>query len=361
MKAQRKRKIRSWRWLAESEEVISLCRDLANGAPGGIEIKRNAKRIVRHISAADGKPYFVKTEKLRPFAFLFRNKALRELSAAEWLEQIRIPCVHFVAYGEKHAWRPRTILVSEAVEKAVTAKEFWFSAAAKDPEKRALFLDRLASLLNAMKQKGVRHRDFHAGNILVSGDSCRLTLVDPVAVRRVAPDHVPAAELAHIAVDFLPEITDAESEKLLSVLSDRPAELLRELKLVLEKQIAKEWEKRRIQILSGNSKFSHTEHRAGRVFEIASTPWFAPGGFKAPETLFSRTLPADEARKIWLAFFRARLEGKTFRPDILMRERRGETEILYFNPEAGTAETERSARSEFSGTPDNPDTARPAP
>lgn len=324
-------KIRSWRWFAGQGGTLFDCLT-PETITSGIEVKHNPKRSVRRIECTDGKMYFVKEEILRPLALLFRNKARTEFSVSERLEQLGIPCVHFIARGEKHAWRPRTRLVSEEVENAVSAKEFWCSAAGKDPQKRACFLDFLARLLKAMMENGVRHRDFHAGNLLVSRDTCRLTLVDLIAIRRVPPGCVPAEELGRIATDFLPGISDSELEELLSAISDQPMELARELKRGLKKRIAKEWNRRRIQILSGDSKFSRTQLHAGRVFEIASTPWFEPGVFADPQTLRAETFPAPEAKRRWLAFFRARLEGERFSPRYLMRERCGGTEILYSGP-----------------------------
>ena len=93
----------------------------------------------------------------------------------------------------------------------------------------------------------------------------------------------------------------------------------------------KEWNRRKAQILSGNSKFSRmVSHADGRVFEVASTPWYKPGTLPDdPDALPVETLSAEEAEARWLSMFRARLEGEPAEREYLLREKCGSQTRLY--------------------------------
>jgi len=313
----------NWTWLkADPETLLPWFR---NGVvTGGTLVKQNPRRSVWTVTAANGKRYFAKMETLP--LFHFRNNAAAESVAAETLEKAGVPCVHFVACGKLGR---RTMLVSGAVENAVSAKEFWFGTCTKDPAKRQLFLQNMRDFLALLNEKNVRHPDFHAGNILVRQNDCSPVLVDPLGVS--IADAADAAELAHICVDFLPDIRQDEAEFLIAPLGKDPAALVAQAKQALIDFIAHEWDRRKARILSGNSKFSRTVRRDGRVFEVASTEWF--GDRDLPDDLetayTAETFPAQEAEARFLAMFRARLEGRSFSPHYAVREFCGETQILY--------------------------------
>lgn len=328
----------SWQWTAPGgspppdwlENISAL---------SGETVKTNPKRTVRRIAAPDGKRYYVKQEIQRGFAAWFpvlsARKAACEFRASVQLAGKGIPCVRYAAFGRNGA---ETMLVSEAFEGAVSAKEYWFSEALLNEAKRHAFLCVLKDLLERLFAAGVRHADFHAGNLLVRAVSSdpaeppELMLVDPAGVR--FGKTASAFELAHIYADLLPEIRKDEVLELLSGLSDRPAFLAREIRASLLRLIAGEWPRRRAQILSGQSKFSRTATRGGRTFEVASTPWFAPRELPDDLALYPHeTLPADIAEERWLNYFRARLEGRTFSPRCFFREKNGPEQTLFYEPE----------------------------
>ena len=299
----------NWRWFSGSAEVLLPWFRGGCVAPEIVPVKQNARRKVWLVTGADGKQYFAKYEKQPLISALLHNKARQEFEAAQLLEDVQIPCVHFSAYGKRGI--RESILVSDAVPQAVSVKEFWFRIAAVDMEKRQIFLKNLRELLEKMFLAGIRHGDFHAGNILVSEKDGSLTLVDPGALRK--EECADEVELGHIVTDLQPELTEQEAWDLLAGLTPDPRSLLIRLQERLRMMIANEWIKRSSQILSGNSKFTHCEERAGKTFYVVSTPWFSRGTL--PEDLSAlrrEELTAEEGEQVLLEMFRARLEGREF-------------------------------------------------
>ena len=314
----------NWTWQKETDPAVLQPWFAGGQICNGIEVKRNACRVVYLVTAGDGKKYYAKLE--RTGCLLFRNKAKIEFQAGRMLLEAGIPCVRFVACGSRGLHE--TIIVSSAEENVVDAREYFFAVAAGDPVKRQKFLTALAELQQKMRKKGIRHRDFHAGNILVREDqdqNCTLLLVDPVAVTRTG--HADDFELARILNDFCPLLTDTEA---LFLAGGRP-ELLSLIAADRKEKCEKEWNRRKAQILSGNSKFSRmVSHADGRVFEVASTPWYKPGTLPDdPDALPVETLSAEEAEARWLSMFRARLEGEPAEREYLLREKCGSQTRLY--------------------------------
>ena len=317
-----------WIWEKETDPVVLLPWFAGGSVNGGIEIKRNARRVVYRVTAQNGKDYFAKLE--HSGCLLLRNKAKIEFEAGRLLREAGIPCVEFAACGRRGLHE--TILVSRAEENVMDAREYFFSVAAADPVRRKAFLSALFALQRKMKENKIRHRDFHAGNILVREEKngvCTLLLVDPLEVSLAACAN--SFELARILNDFAPLLTDEEA----LVLAENDPELLACIVADRKKKCCREWEKRKIQILSGKSKFSRTvQLENGRVFEIASTPWYKPG--EMPEDLSKlpvETYSAEEAERRWLEMFRARLEGRHTPYCYLLRENCGPEVRLYRMPE----------------------------
>lgn len=304
----------SWRWFCGSAEILLPWFKGGNVAQDIVPVKENSRRKVWIVSGADGRQYFAKYEKQPLISALLHDKTRQEFDAAVLLEKEQIPCVHFAAYG-KRGWT-ESILVSDAVPDTVSAKEFFFRIASADPEKRQMFLSNLRKLLEKLYHAGIRHGDFHAGNVLAGEKDGSLTLVDAGALHK--EDHADEVELGHIVSDLQPELTDQEASELLSALTDDPQDLLTQIRERLCLLIANEWEKRRVQILSGKSKFTHCEERSGITFHVVSTPWFSRGTL--PEDLSSLTkkeMPEAEGWELLLDMFRARLEGRSFSDRII--------------------------------------------
>ncbi len=308
-----------YKWQYRSPELAPPADpDALPDSPDAVPVKANAKRTVHRVG-----DWYIKRERS------FRNKAKAEFAAARLLEQAGIPCVHFAAYGT--CGFLHTILISRAENDTVSALEYFFTR----PERRKNFLAALKELMRRMKQQGIRHDDFHAGNVLVRdrGEDCELILVDPVAVR--AAKHVPSILLAEFAGDFLPELTEAELEDLCSAAAeqkvDAPA-LAQQVRLNLEKKIAKQWEKREKQILSGSSKFLRTVKTDDcRTFRILSTRWYAPGVLPADFNVFRREIMSrHEADSFLLTFFRDRLTGKNVPPLVCLEDLPDGNTVLYF-------------------------------
>ena len=321
----------NWVWGKETDPAVLLPWFAGGSVHGGIEVKRNARRVVYRVTAQDGKNYFAKLEKSG--CLLFRNKAKIEFEAGRMLHDAGIPCVEFAACGRRGLHE--TILVSRAEENVVEAREYFFSVAAADPIRRNAFLSALLALQQKMKENQIRHRDFHAGNILVREEpngACSLLLVDPLEVSRAGC--AKKFELARILNDFAPLLTAEEA----LALAENDPELLASVVADRKTKCCREWEKRKVQILSGNSKFSRTVTLTdGRTFEVASTPWYKPGIM--PEDLSRypvETYSAEDAEQRWLEMFRARLEGRPVPCCYLLRERCGKEDRLYRFPESNS-------------------------
>lgn len=317
----------NWVWQKDTDPSVLLPWFAGGQINGGTEIKRNARRAVYLVTAEDGRRFYAKLE--HSGCLLFRNKAQIEFNAGKMLLAAGIPCVRFVACGRSGLHQ--TLLVSAAEENVVDSREYFFATAACDPVKRQAFLAALATLLQKMQEQGIRHRDFHGGNVLVrevENGSCSLLLVDPVAVSR--EKHADPFELARILNDYRPLLTDAEA----LALSGNDPELLERIVADLKEKCSHEWAKRKAQILTGNSKFSRTVRLDdGQIFEIASTPWYKPVEMPADLSGFTvETFSAAEAEERWLAMFRARLEGRHAPCDYLLREVCGNEVRLYSKP-----------------------------
>ena len=317
-----------WIWQKDVDPAVLLPWFAGGTVCGGIEVKRNPRRVVYRVTAQDGRNYFAKLE--HSACLLFRNKAKIEFEAGRMLRKAGIPCVEFAACGRRGLHE--TILVSRAEENVLDAREYFFSVAAADPDRRKAFLSALFALQQKMRENGIRHRDFHAGNILVREEpdgTCSLLLVDPLAVSLSA--QADPFELARILNDFAPLLADEEA----LLLAENDPDLLECVVVDRKDKCCREWEKRKVQILSGNSKFSRTVTCAdGRVFEIASTPWYKPGAM--PDDLSKlavETYTAEEAEVRWLEMFRARLEGRHTPSCYLLREPCGAEARLYRVPE----------------------------
>ena len=313
-----------WKWHKDTDPVF-LQDWFAESLKTGVLIKKNAKRSVRKITSPSGKVYFVKQE------CSFRNKAKKEYAAAAMLRRAGIPCIRFAALG-KYGFR-QTILISEEEQDTVNALEYFYATAAADPEKRTAFFDALRNLMAAMMQNGIRHSDFHAGNVLVrdTSGSCEMILVDPIAAKKSSK--ACPLKLAGILTNFLPEITDIEMLQVLSVLHD-PTVTPARLKERHAAMIRSEWQKRQKQILSGNSKFTRRIQRDSRIFEVVSTPWYSPGSLPDDAELAEMTLeivPDKTADERLLALCRARLEGIPFDRPFRIMERRNGTTVLYYS------------------------------
>ncbi len=286
-------------------------------------VKKNPRRIVFRSGG-----YFVKREKTNLLSIVFRRKACREFQIAAELEKKNVPCVHYAAFGID--WlNSETILITKAEHNTVPLRDFFFDPENRCPGKRDACVAALRRLLAALHSNFVRHPDFHAGNILVDKtDGSHPKLVDLAGISFGTFPQDDA--LAHLAVDLLPVITETEALALLNTLGNVPDKLFEQARRRLFVLVDREWEKRRVpQILSGNSKFSHTETHDGRTFEIASDFCFRPGVFRDPDSLNAEKLPHAEAEKKWLDMFRARLEGRWPEVNYLMRERVGDYDILY--------------------------------
>ena len=90
-------------------------------------------------------------------------------------------------------------------------------------------------------------------------------------------------------------------------------------------RLDRDWEKRRRQILSGNSKFSHTEGNR----EIRHSLWHEPVPLPEETELSIRELDMPTARTEWLESFRRQLRGEKLDAVPLIFEKNGAKARLF--------------------------------
>ena len=89
----------NWIWQKGVDPAVLLPWFAGGTVCGGIEVKRNPRRVVYRVTAQDGRNYFAKLE--HSACLLFRNKAKIEFEAGRMLRKAGIPCVEFAACGRR--------------------------------------------------------------------------------------------------------------------------------------------------------------------------------------------------------------------------------------------------------------------
>ena len=205
-------------------------------------VKRSPVREVLHSGR-----YFIKHDLRRRVDFK------KEFDNARYLEQLGVPVVKHLAYGESE---DGAYLVTEALEGAVELGDF---CSAGVPEKS--FMLNLVSFIRNMARVKLRHRDLHPGNVLYVPSDGSFALVDVREVKRNTfwhpfrkreffelltgvRDNLPESEILH----YLELAGCSDPEKFLVAEEKRK---LAALKL--------RWLRRREQILTGYPKFTRIE------------------------------------------------------------------------------------------------------
>ncbi len=204
-------------------------------------VKRNP---VREVLRAGN--FFIKHD-------LRKNKSFRqEYLNAQFLAARGIPVVRHLGYIESEEGH---YLVTEALENAVEVEDL--SAQGKID---APFCDALVDFINFLRQKKLRHTDFHAGNILYVPQTHAFALVDVKDVKRGLFPFYSDRVLQNLIMGirlYLPRETIYEM--LAKVGVRRPDRFFAEKIRADFHRVAKEWKKRRHQILTGYPKFTRVE------------------------------------------------------------------------------------------------------
>jgi hypothetical protein len=244
-------------------------------------------------------------------------KAKKEFATARRLLALGLPVVYPVGWGSRGS---RSMLLTREVPGAISAREYWFATAERNPVLRKRFLEAFAALLRQMIDAKIHHPDFHLGNLLVTANrkECRFTLVDVYGVTVGEPlDDEERLAMLRIVGALRGELRRGEAIEFFRLhkfaVSYQAADDLWQKILVAEaRQMEHLWPKRRRQILAGNPKYCHTMDILGREWRIrrgldgewaVSLSQAEEMDWQRPEFEVRHLSPAA-AEALWLTSFR---------------------------------------------------------
>ncbi|MCK5843931.1 MAG: hypothetical protein KAG97_04430, partial [Victivallales bacterium] len=178
-------------------------------------VKRNSEREVFRISAG-GRDMHVKyshpVSSFQRFRSIIKPKLKSEFAAAKLFESLGVPVTRCLGWGSRFS---ESMLLTESEVDSSDARTHWFGEACLDPERKKQFLASFADFLALFIDAGVKHPDFHSGNILVVSSKDvhvpEFTLVDVYGARRSkrSRDYRGFAAVAVVGA-FRGEMTDVE-------------------------------------------------------------------------------------------------------------------------------------------------------
>jgi len=283
-------------------------------AEGQCEIVREMPSRVAARLTLGGKRYFVKAFRIvgaygRFLAALGAGRAVRELKAAQRLKNLGIPTAEPIAGGlvDGPEGRRELAIFRELVDAAsvhsIALEQF---ALSDGRARRAIirrYLGPFAEFVARSVAAGVRHGDFHGGNILVSGEPPRFYLVDLQAARFGRPrDAAGRAARALGQLDFLFSMVASRSERMAfarEVLArlGGPVELSTFVRMAdgsSRKHRRRLFARRGAKCVSGARRFIRKSSRTWRIW--AKRDWFQRAAIKLPDW-FERIVPEGKVLK----------------------------------------------------------------
>ena len=281
-------------------------------------VKKNPLRCVFKVQASDGMNYFIKHDKPKGFLSClkawFRSKSYAEMQSFMLLKNAGIPCVEYVGYGE---YGKESMLVTKALDGFMSCQEYWYRYGGKDLEKAELFFQQLCRLIRLLLERRIHHPDFHSANLMIHPESMDIVLIDLYGVDAGTGSKADMECLLQIFWDFSEGLSPEQISVYMGAcgLTWSVEEKQEFWQMICQKKlkyIEHEWQKRKRQILSGNSKFCRTQtgtSRSDSCVIIRNTPWFSVCE-RDLESLRVKKMPHGDAEKIWLDSFRQQLEHR---------------------------------------------------
>ena len=298
-----------WTWHLEDPSVLD---PWADHIPDLIRnpVKRNGIRSIFKAEDSSGRIYFVKAEEKNDWLSRFRNrffsKAESEYRSAQLLRDCGIPCAQYTAWGRND--RGGAIVVSRSLEGSVSAMELWYAEARFDENLKQKWLDLFFDFALRFREHHLTHPDFHSANVMLEPHTYLAAMIDTYGIHRElcfgeSDLRAILAWLPPLRMDVpVPELA-ARLEQT-GLLKQNAETFLRDQIRRSELRLEAEWEKRRkAQILSGNSKFSHTVGNR----EYRHTLWYEPAPMPEEQELLQEEYLPEDAQKIWLDSFRDQL------------------------------------------------------
>ncbi len=298
-----------WTWHLDDPSILD---PWADHIPDLIRtpVKRNGVRSIFKTEDSAGHFHFVKAEEKSGWFHFLRNrffsKAESEYRSAHLLQKCGIRCAEYVAWGYNGSGG--SIVVSRSLEGYVSAMEFWYAKARFDETLKRRYLDLFFDFALRFRKYRLTHPDFHAANVMINPQTFQSAMIDTYGIHRKFRYREPElrailAWLPPLRMDIpVSELTEYLKQS--GLIRQNAEAFLTDLIRRAEARVKQEWEKRRKpQILSGNSKFSHTVGER----EYRHTLWYEPAPMPEEDELLMEELPQKEAETLWLNSFRNQL------------------------------------------------------
>ncbi len=145
-------------------------------------VKHRAGRSI-YLIRLDGRTVYMKHERCDGPAQVLANLVRGTAARRQWNNAVEasrrgVPTARPIAFGEqhRHGWIRDSYFITEAIDGAEPLDQYVLDRlkslpAARRRQLRRLILLRLARFVAGVHQAGLRHRDFHAGNLLVAPDA----------------------------------------------------------------------------------------------------------------------------------------------------------------------------------------------
>lgn len=298
-----------WNWHLKDDSILEPWADHISELARD-PVKRNGVRSVFKTEDSAGRKYFVKMEEKSGFLNRLRNrffsKAESEYRSAQLLKRCGVRCAQYDAWGSND--RGGSAVVSTSLEGHVSAMELWYAKARFEEELKSKWLDLFFDFAVRFRKYHLIHPDFHSANVMIEPHSFHAAMIDTYGIRR--KPYYGETELRGILAWLPPLRMDVPVAELATRLNQsglvrHDAEyFLQNMIRRSERHVEQEWETRRkTQILSGNSKFSHTEGNR----EYRHTLWYEPAEMPEEKELEEEVLPLEDAKTLWLDSFRNQL------------------------------------------------------
>jgi Ser/Thr protein kinase RdoA (MazF antagonist) len=235
-------------------------------------VKQNPLRTVTAVYEKDSSSlqYFLKHDHARSWKaklkHLLRSKVKNEFDSAQLLSKHNIPCVNYIAWGEKGF---EGYLLTEALKDSQDLTVTWQNIKG-DPRLRKRFISALTDLLAKTLEAEVFHPDLHIGNILVARqeDDFILKYVDVYGVEessRLSADQ--KLNMLVILVLFYRDLPPFEAKHLLASFAHffpfTDSELRQEIFRVWSQRANRFRVKRRKKMLKQSSQINYTRTEEG--------------------------------------------------------------------------------------------------
>ncbi len=319
-----------WIWFLNDPSVLESWADHIDEL-AVVPVKQNGVRSIFRTEDSSGRGCFVKIEWKSGLLNFIRNrffsKAESEYYSGHLLQNCGIPCADYLAWGRRGG---SSAVVSRALDGYVSAMEYWYSTARYDEQKKEQWLNIFFDLSLRFFKNNLCHPDFHAANVLLRPETMEFSMIDAYGIRqkRKLSDQ-DLRDLLHWLLPLRMDVSDDELTEHLErcgILSQKAESFFRNMVRLDEIRLNHDWEKRRRkQILSGNSKFSHTEENR----QIRHTLWYERESLPDESLLTIREMSTEEAETEWLDSFRRQLRSEKSDEVPLIFEKNGTKSRLF--------------------------------